>query len=180
MRLRILTAAPCAAALCAAAPAAHAIDLGPLAPAADGKVQCYSPNAAAKSCQSIGAYQVDAKGVIQNDAVVMINSSPLLVMTTRSAVTLKGGADCGVLRPEHIAGATFTVEGRPADAGQTARLRGAMLGTMKPMLGHEICVYYRAQGDGVLATSTIDGKPQPQMDQHVMWVSPAEGWRVGF
>ena len=168
------------AALCAAAPAAHAVDLGPLAPAGEGKVQCYSPNTAARSCQSIGAYQVDAKGVIQNDAVVMVTSSPLLIMTTRSAVTIKAGGDCGVLRPAHIASATFTVEGRPADAAQTARLRAAMLGSMKPMLGHEICVYYRPQGEGVLATSTVDGRPEPEMDQRVMWVSPSDGWRVGF
>ena len=175
MRLWILTAI-----LCTVAPVALAHDLGPLAPAGEGRVQCFSPNSAAKSCQSIGSYQVDAKGVIQNDAVVMVTPSPLLIMTTRSAVTIKGGADCGVLRAEQIARATFTIEGRPADAAQTARLRSAMMGSMKPMMEHEICVYYQPQGDGVLATSTVDGKPQPAMDQHVMWVSPADGWRVGF
>lgn len=164
----------------AAAPAAQAADLGPLAPAAEGKVQCYSPNTAAKSCVSIGSYLVDAKGVIQNDAVVMVSSSPFVVMTTRSAVTIKGGGDCGVLRPEHITTATFAIEGRPADAEQTKRLRAAMVGTMKPMMGHEVCVYYRPQGEGVLATSTVDGKPRPQMDQRVLWVTPADGWRVGF
>src|SRR5262249_19678739 len=134
-----------AAALAAAPAAANAVDLGPLAPAADGKVQCYSPNAAAKSCMSIGRYLVDAKGVIQNDAYVMISPSPFVIMATRTAVTIKAGGDCGVLRPEHIATASFTVEGRPADAAQTSKLRQAMLETMRPMLGHEICVFYRPQ-----------------------------------
>lgn len=175
MRIWTLTAI-----LCLAATAAHALDLGPLAPAAEGKAQCYSPNSAARSCQSIGSYRVDPKGVIQNDAVVMVSSSPLVIMTTRSAVTIKAGADCGVLRSEHIAAATFTVEGRPADASQTSRLRAAMMASMKPMMGHEICVSYRPQGEGMLATSTVDGKPQPAMDQRVIWVSPADGWRVGF
>ena len=168
------------AALLAISPAAHAIDLGPLAQAADGKVQCYSPNTAAKSCQSIGAFRVTPAGVIENEATVMVSSSPLVVMTTRSAVQIKGGGDCGVLRASDIASASFLLEGRPAAPDRTAALRTSMLNTMRPMIGHEICVFYRPQGEAFLATSTVDSRPRPEMDQKVLWVSPADGWKVGF
>jgi hypothetical protein len=175
MRIAVLSAA-----LLAAAPGAHAVDLGPLAQAADGKVQCYAPNPVAKSCQSIGAYRITPAGAIENEAIVMVSSSPLVVMTTRSLVQIKGGADCGVMRQQDIATASFTVEGRPATPDRIAALRATMLGAMRPMLNHEICVFYRPQAEGLLATTAVDGRPRPDMDQKVLWVSPAEGWKVGF
>jgi hypothetical protein len=158
---------------------ARAIELGPLAPSADGKVQCFSPNTAAKTCQSIGAYKI-ASGAIENEAIVMVSPSPLVVMTTRTPVQIKAGGDCGVMLAKYLTTATFTVEGRPADPAQTAKLRVAFADALKPTFGHEICVFYRPQGEGALATSTIDGRPRPDLDQKVMWVSPADGWKVGF
>jgi len=174
------SAALLSAALLGAAPAAHAIDLGPLAQAADGKVQCYVPNTVAKSCQSIGAYRITPAGAIENEATVMVSSSPLVIMTTHSLVQIKGGADCGVIREKDIASAHFTLEGQPAAPDRIAALRAAMLGAMRPMFNHEICVFYRPQPDGLLATTTVDAKPRPEMDQKVLWVSPADGWKVGF
>jgi hypothetical protein len=175
MRLAIITAA-----LTALAPAARAVDLGPLAPAAQGKVQCFSPNTAARTCQSIGAYRITPAGAIENEAIVMVSTSPLVVMTTVAPVQIKAGADCGVMLAKYLTSATFTVDGRPLDAAQTAKLRAAFTEAMRATLGHEICVSYRPQGEGVLATSTLDGTPRPEMDQKVLWVSPADGWRVGF
>jgi len=117
---------------------------------------------------------------VENEATVMVSSSPLVVMTTRSAVQIKGGGDCGVLRANDIASASFLLEGRPAAPDRTAALRTSMLNTMRPMIGHEICVFYRPQGEAFLATSTVDSRPRPEMDQKVLWVSPADGWKVGF
>src|SRR6185503_3776631 len=120
-----------------------------LSPSAEGKVQCYSPNTAAKTCQSIGAYSVTPGGAIENDAVVMVSSSPLVVMTTHTTVQIKAGGDCGVLRARDLTSATFTLEGRPTNPAQAAKLRAGMVDAMRPMIDHEVCVFYRPQGEGV-------------------------------
>ena len=66
-----------------------------LAPAWAGKVQCYSPDAARKTCASIGAYTRLPGGGIENRAVVLVSKSPLIVMETRTPVSQKGEAICG-------------------------------------------------------------------------------------
>ena len=175
MRTAVLSAT-----LLALASAAHAVDLGPLAPAAGGKVQCFSPNPAAKSCQSIGAYRVTPEGVIENEATVMVSDSPLIIMTTRAPVKIKAGADCGVLSAKDLLTSSFTLDGHLAGPVETTRLRAAMRNRMGPVLGHEICVSYRPQGEALLATSTVDGSARPDMDQKVIWVPAADGWKVGY
>lgn len=166
-----------AAASLAATPG-HAADLGPLAPAAEGKVQCYRPNEVAKTCESIGAYRVTPDGQILNTAIVLISASPAIVMSTESAVSIKGGQDCGVTLPKHIDAATFEVEGRPADPALTQKLRAQLKARMTAFFGHETCVAYVPDGAAWLATSRIDGVAHPEMDLKVIWVSPADGYRV--
>jgi hypothetical protein len=168
------------AAALAAAPAAQAVELGPLAPAAEGKAMCFSPNTAAKTCLSIDTYRVAANGQIEHQSVEMISPTPLVVMTARDVVEVKGDSTCSIGRASDLANATFTVEGRPLDTAQTARARANLAALMKPLLGHKGCAVYRPQGDGLLAAVAIDGTPAPQYDHRVLWISPADGWRVGF
>jgi hypothetical protein len=165
-------------ALCAPPLSARAADLGPLAPAAEGKVQCYQPNEVAKTCQSIGSYRIGPGGEIENTASMMISTSPQVVMTTRAPAVIKAGKDCGVLKAEHIDASTFVVEGKPADAAQTAALRAQMKGALRSVIGHEVCSAYLPNGAALMATSTIDGMANPSLDQKVIWVSPAEGYKV--
>lgn len=40
---------------------AQGASLGPLAPVAEGKVQCFEPNEVARTCQSIGDYRGGGK-----------------------------------------------------------------------------------------------------------------------
>ena len=165
-------------ALSAPAFSASAADLGPLAPAAQGKVQCFRPNEVAKTCQSLGSYKISPSGEIENTATMMISTSPQVVMTTHAPAVIKAGKDCGVLKAEHIDASTFVVEGKPADAQQTAALRTQMKAALKNTLGHEVCSAYVPNGAALLATSTFDGFARPDLDQKVIWVSPSEGYKV--
>jgi hypothetical protein len=165
-------------ALSGAAFSARAADLGPLAPAAEGKLQCFHPNEVAKTCQSIGSYKISPGGEIENTASMMISSSPQVVMTTHAPATIKAGKDCGVLKAEHIDASTFVVEGKPADAQQTAALRAQMKVALKGVIGHEVCSAYLPNGAALMASSTFDGLARPDLDQKMIWVSPADGYKV--
>ncbi len=157
---------------------AQAAPLGPLAPAAEGKVQCFRPNMAARTCQSIGVYSFGPNGEIENIATMMILTGPVVIMTTRAPAHLRGDRDCGTLRREEIDRSTFTFDGRPANAAQTAALRAEMKASLAATLGHETCSAYVPNGEAFLVTSTVDGVAQPAMDQKMIWVSPADGYRV--
>ena len=151
---------------------------GPLAPAMEGKIQCFQPNPAAKTCRSIGAYSFGPHGEIENIATMMIMRGPVVIMPTRAPAHIKGDRDCGTLRPEHIDRSTFIFDGRPANAAQTAALRAEMKASLAATFGHETCSAYVPNGQTLLATSTLDGVPQPAADQKMIWVAPADGWRV--
>jgi hypothetical protein len=165
-------------ALFAPALPAYAADLGPLAPAAEGKVQCFQPNEVAKTCQSIGSYKIGPAGEIENTVSMMISTSPQVVMTTHAPAAVKAGKDCGVLKAEHVDASTFVVEGKPADAAQTGALRAQMKAALKGVLGHEVCSAFLPNGASLMASSSIDGVARPNLDQKVIWVSPSEGYRV--
>jgi hypothetical protein len=151
---------------------------GPLAPASDGRLQCFVPNLAKKSCQSLDAFARDSSGVIQSTATVLLSSEPLITMTTRSPVDLKDGRVCGPVRTQDVMEATFTVGGQPADPRQTADLRLHVSDAMKTLVGHEICVGYVKNGEAWIAKSFLDGSPQLDSDEAFIWVPPSANYKV--
>jgi hypothetical protein len=161
----------------AATPALAASLSGPLAPAAKGESQCFGPDLAARTCQSMSTYRLE-KGGISDVATILISKSPVIVMTTVAPVRIEGERVCGPIRAEDIAAASFTVDGRPADAEQTSALDGKLTDAMKDLFGHDICVAFTRNGDGFLATSTMDGVPRRDEGQKAIWVSPTDGYRV--
>jgi hypothetical protein len=160
--------------------AAHAEPLGPpIAPAAQGKMECYQPNLTAKTCWSMSSYAVDAAGKIQSTSTLMVNTSPPITMTATTPVTIKNGQVCGVLHAEDVAAAQFTVNGAPASADQAASIRQALTSAMGKMFGHELCSAYKPDGDGFIVQATDNGVAQPKADEKLIWVSPADGYKVG-
>ncbi len=179
MRLMRPSALPLAAALLGLAclPASAATLPAPIAPAAAGQLQCIVPDTARKTCQSIAAYTADAKGAIINTAQVVVSQTPVVVMTTASPVTIKDNQVCAPIRPEDIGGATFTVGGKPADAGQASTFRAVIQAAMARDFGQMVCTGYVPGGGALTTQVTINGAPQPG-GQKVIWVSPADGYRV--
>ena len=150
----------------------------PIAPADQGRLQCYTPDVARKTCQSLSAYRSGGDGVIQNTAVVLIAPSPPILMETVTPVEIRAGQVCGAIRPKDIDDAKFTVSGQPADPAQATRLREAIRNAMKDMFDHQICTAYVPDGDALLAKAIVDGVPRPALDQKTVWVAPDEGYKV--
>ncbi|HEY3951638.1 hypothetical protein [Phenylobacterium sp.] len=146
----------------------------PLAPAWSGKVQCYAPDAARKTCVSIGGYTRGPNGAIDNRAVVLVAKSPLIVMETHTPVRLKaGGAVCGPMTQHDIEIAAFKINGAPAKPEEAQRLRAVLIQQMAPMFGHEACTTFTSAGDHFTAHATDNGKPMGP-DMTVTWVSEPE------
>lgn len=151
----------------------------PLAEAAQGKLQCYTPDAARKTCQSLAGYGVNNHGAIENTAVVLLSQIPTVTMRTVSLIEIKTDRVCGYIRPLDIESATFTVSGRPAQAAETTMLRRDVQMVVKSSFDREICTAYFPDGEGLRAKVNLGGVPHPEMDQKVIWVSPSDGYTVG-
>lgn len=150
----------------------------PLAPAFAGQVQCYQPDAARKTCASIGVYERDADGTIQNTATVLLRPQPRILMRSRAPVVVKNGAICGVITERDLEAAAFSIDGEAADAANAEALRRAVRPGYAPLLNREICTAYVSKGEEMTGQVSIDGKREPALDQRVRWVAPAEGFTV--
>jgi hypothetical protein len=150
----------------------------PIAPAAKGLLQCYQPDKSHKTCSSLAGYKSAAGGTIDNTAVILISRSPLITMQTVSPVEVRSGRVCGSLRDRDIDEAKFSDGAHPLEARKAELLRQQLKVALKDLLNHEICTTYVPDGDGFLAKETKEGVPMPGTDQHVIWVSPRDGYRV--
>lgn len=147
----------------------------PLAPARDGQKQCHSPDTARKTCAALAGYTFAADGTILNQAEVMLNPAPLIVMRDETPVVVRDGAVCGSLGG--LENAVFTIDGQPADPAVADVLRGQVIAAYA-QLGTEGCTRYAPQGKEWLAEVVVDGQPRPDLNQVVIWVSPSEGYSV--
>jgi hypothetical protein len=159
----------------AASPVQEAVT-DPLGLAAEGKVQCYSPDTANKTCQSIGAYAADSNGGIINTATLAITAE--ITMETASPVWIRNGAICGFIRKADVEKAVLRRNGA-ALAPETAKAIAEKVAEgLAPAFDREICTTYFAEGDHWIARATLDGKPDQLPDMRVVWISPADGYRV--
>ncbi len=150
----------------------------PLAPAAQGQVQCYAPTDH-KTCASIAGYVANGDGTFANVALVMLSKQPVVVMQTTTPVSIKQGAVCGAIHSQDVIGGSLTVNGQAVPADKATPLLTRIAASLDPILGHEICTVYTSDGATLTARATMDGKAQPDQDQKMIWVSPAQGYKVG-
>ncbi|HWE45065.1 MAG TPA: hypothetical protein VG407_03470 [Caulobacteraceae bacterium] len=165
--------------LAATALPAFSADDGPLAPARDGKGQCFHPDAAAKTCASIAWYGWDAKGFLMNRLQVALPSQDAkVVMTVDKAAVLKDGAVCSPIRVEDIVEAKFSVNGAPADDATTDHLRQAVASGWAGVDRALVCVTFTPDGDGFRVDETMNGTARPDLTQHMVWIGKDDGWTV--
>lgn len=157
--------------------AAAALAQEPLLPVQYGQVQCYSPDAATRTCNSIAKYTPDGSG-FTNTATILLSSRPAVTMTTSTRVQVRDGAVCGTLRDEDIQAAKVKVEGRELSAEEASLVVSAVADAVNDYVGQEICTTYVAAGDGLTAKASVQGTPRPDLDQPVIWVSPSDGYKV--
>jgi hypothetical protein len=150
----------------------------PIAPAAKGQMQCYSPNVAMKSCRSLAMYKANGDGTFANTAIVLVKASPLTVIQTVASVTVRDGAVCGAITEADIRAAKMSANAQTVPPEQAAPFLGQLVTALKPVIDREICTRYEGSGPLLTAKATMDGVPQPDDDQTVLWVSASDGYAV--
>ncbi|MEP7209892.1 MAG: hypothetical protein ABI740_03565 [Alphaproteobacteria bacterium] len=160
------------------APVAAAEPPSPIARAEKGDVMCYQPDAARKTCQSTASYKTLPNGQVRNSTVVLVGIKPVVVMETATLVTIRNGQLCGPLKASDIDRATYTVDGVPATPKQTELLHQQMMDSMATLLNADLCTTYVPSGNGLTSREAVDGVNQPKLDEHVIWVSRSDGYKV--
>jgi hypothetical protein len=150
----------------------------PLAPAASGMLQCYAPDVAKHSCQSLAGYRKRADGKFDNSAIVMLSPAPFVVMETVTPVEIDAGAVCGAIRKQDIDVATISIDGKQLAEAYAVNVRARIAAGMAAIVDHRICTTYLPDGSQFVAKVTIDGTAFPAMEQKVIWVSPDAGFKV--
>jgi hypothetical protein len=163
--------------LAAAATAATPLP-DPIAQADSGQAQCYTPDVARKVCASMSAFRRRADGGIDNTSTVLLARSPLVLMTTVQDATANIGRLCESMTRANIVTAQFQVNGAALDDAKSAELRAQVTQAFAEILDHMVCTTFVADGSHFVAHLTFDGVPRPALDQRVMWVNPADGWKV--
>jgi hypothetical protein len=162
-----------------AMPACAADFEAPLLPAAKGRMQCYSPDAAHKTCKSMAGFRISSHGGIENIATVLISGSPPVMMESITPVEITGGKVCSQVSERDFQSANITVDGRPADLRQAQQYVHQAMSAAKNLIGSFVCVSFVTEGDAVKAKTTINGTAKPDLDQPVIWVTLDDGYKVG-
>lgn len=157
-------------------------DLGPLEPGRAGKLQCYGPNVAARTCTAIGGYRFQPDGTILNDARNQIGAAPAIVLYATGRVYVKDGAECARSenRVEEIT--RIDVDGAQLPDEQFQLARQQIAANIQAVLGDgEFCSTYHPNPDGTLrATVAINGVERPEFESTVLWIDADAGWTLAL
>ncbi len=153
----------------------------PLAPAREGKLQCYVPDAAKKTCQAIAGYEPQPDGSYRNTAKVLIAPERSISMETVSTVQVKGAAICGVMARADLLAGRVLAGNTPLPKAQADPIleRIATALAAAGTLDKETCTTYTPDGTQLKAEVTVDGVARPDFTQPVIWVSPSDGFTLG-
>ncbi|NBW06794.1 MAG: hypothetical protein EBR82_02075 [Caulobacteraceae bacterium] len=153
----------------------------PLAPARQGMVQCYDPDTARKLCRAMGFYEFGADGAILNRAETRLQDAPVIVMFAHSTVVIRDGKECSVepIRPADID--RIEIDGQPLPTDALGPVRAQIVAGLPDMLKGDqpLCSTYPAKTDGPMqVTVDVGGVAHPELTSTVLWVRPADGWKV--
>ncbi|MBX7248477.1 MAG: hypothetical protein K1X35_05420 [Caulobacteraceae bacterium] len=141
--------------------------------ARDGQIQCFQPEIYSKTCKIMATYRFEDDGRIFSTAQMLMDENGPAVLVVTAPVEVKDGALCGQL--DVLPTARFVVAGQPATPGQESGYR--LMLSMAPRKG-EVCARWIADGHGYVVHGSLDGKPQRDFDQRMIWVDPSEGFQV--
>ncbi|QIG78558.1 hypothetical protein [Stakelama tenebrarum] len=150
----------------------------PLAPAREGKMQCYAPDIAAKTCKALAGYELQPDGSYANTALVLLGISPVITMETVTDVIVRDDAVCGYTTEDDLRTATIRVDGAPMTGAPADSFRDQLVSAMSSAIGPEICTRYLPDGDRLRTEITYDGEVGADTAIPVIWVSPEDGYRV--
>lgn len=163
--------------LLATAAPAQAAD--PLAEARAGKIQCITPNVAAKTCAGLVSYTVKAGGAFDTTATMLVAPSPLVTIEVKSSGTVENGMTCNVINQADYAAGKVLMDGAPANEAMSQAILAQLGGAIAPLAGKKACGHDVKEGDVIVAHAIVDGAAMPALDQRFIWVSPADGYKLG-
>jgi hypothetical protein len=149
---------------------------GPLTPARDGKIECFSPSSEYKTCVVITRYTWDSSGRILAESDFALNANPLISLKMTSEAFLEEGTLCGVLQQQSLDSMTFFKNGVLMNENEAANFRGPMTSRFANIIGRKICEDHAPYGSLIVTQYTIDGSPKPELTNRLKWISPDEGY----
>ena len=148
----------------------------PLARAEAGELQCYRPDVAKRTCQSIASYDRTAPGTYDNKALVALSSEATL--ETHTPVVLRGDAVCGYIRAQDILAGTVRNRGAVLAPDAAKGVLEKLAQAVAPFAGKEICTRYVPSGADLAAKVSIAGTYRPDQDVKVRWIGASDGYSV--
>jgi hypothetical protein len=159
----------------AAVPGA-AVSANPLAMAERGFLQCYRPDVAKKTCQSIASYHRTGPGTYDNKAIIPVSNEATL--ETHTPVIIEGNAVCGSIRAQDVMAGTLRVADRVVAPEAAKPILERIAQGFAPFADKEICTRYEPSGADFTARITIAGTYRPDQDETVKWIGPSDGYTV--
>jgi hypothetical protein len=150
----------------------------PLAPSAQGKLECTVLDPQRKTCRSLASYRATGNGSYASTATILIAPQGPVTIEMTTPVTIKAGRACTTLRNEDFAGAKVKAAGQPVTDAQTTQVVSSMTQALAPLMGKEICASYEPDGTGFVEKAYVEGEYQAGMDQKILWVDPKDGYTV--
>lgn len=143
-----------------------------------GKLQCYLPDVATKTCVAIASYtrQADGSWVNLADQLAPIPSSPR--MLTRTHVKIEGDTICGPIKRDDILHSEFILPTGHLPPEDAARVATMLADAMAPVLDRVICTRYKHQDSSVMAEISIDGVRQSSLDEPIAWIDADAGYTL--
>jgi hypothetical protein len=175
--LLLLLAAPADAA--APSPSAD-----PLAPVAQGLIECAEPDEATKTCRALAHFTPRPDGSFTDDTEVLLRPDLKMTLSFSGVAQLKGNQVCGTVSMEMVQQAKLRFGGEPLPPEQSAGLLPRIQEGMarEGLIGRELCSTRTPDGSGnprsFTRHATIAGQPVNHPDDHLLWVSPDAGYKV--
>jgi hypothetical protein len=148
----------------------------PLAPARQGRLQCHEPDLVNRRCGVMSRFEFAMDGTITNVAEFMISEQPLIIVTTRTPVTSRGGEVCGDRRMTVVS--KVLVDDQPATAQEVIDVSAMLAEALQPDFGKQSCSRYSPDGQFLRSQRSVDGVRDPSSDGRILWVDPGAGFTV--
>jgi len=163
-------------AMIAIASGSAAAPSNPLARAEARELQCYRPDVAKKTCQSIASYELTGPGIYDNKALVALSNEATL--ETHTPVVLKGDAVCGYIRAQDMLAGTVRNRGLVLAPDAARSVLEKVAQSVAAFANKEICTRYVPSGADLTAKVSIAGTYRPDQDAKVKWIGASDGYSV--
>lgn len=150
-----------------------AVSVDPIQRSMGGELQCWRPNVAKKTCQSIASYKRTGPGTYVNITLLPLGND--VAFETHSPVVVKGGAVCGSMTRQEVLDGTLRDKNRIIPPETAKPLLERVSQSIAPFFDKEVCTTYEPSGADFIARASIGGTDREVV---VKWILPTDGYTV--